>query len=107
MESLLTLLLLRFALIAGVLVLLALGVFAVAVILKRQGRLGLARRRAAPTVMAAAHAMENRNDRLNRHRQDRRAGLAGTALRTAARLLDDDRRDPQGPQDPWGRDNIR
>ncbi|MFE0190247.1 hypothetical protein [Streptomyces sp. NPDC058989] len=56
MERYLDLMLIRFGVIAGGLVVLALVVFAVAVALKRRGRLDQARRYADPALRAALRA---------------------------------------------------
>ena len=53
MESVLTLLLIRFGIIVGVVVLLALVVFAGALMLRRQGKLDQVRKRAAPELRQA------------------------------------------------------
>src|SRR3954451_3931399 len=63
MESVLNLLMLRFALIAGGLVMLALIVFAVALALERRGRLGDVRRYAGPAARAAVRHLEIRTTR--------------------------------------------
>ncbi|GHG64401.1 hypothetical protein [Streptomyces griseocarneus] len=68
METALTFLLIRFAVIVGGLVILALVVFAVALNLKRRGRLDEARRRAEPLVregvrVLAARAARKRGTR--------------------------------------------
>lgn len=64
METVLTVMLIRFGLIAGGLVVLVLLAFAFAVHLKRKGRLDEVRRHAAPAVKAglraAARRMEGR-----------------------------------------------
>lgn len=91
METVLPLLLLRFAVIVGALVLLALLVFAVAVYLKRRGKLGDARRRAAPVVRGAARMLDERSGR--------GGSPAGTAMRAAGRYLDDRKGDTQGRRD--------
>lgn len=92
MDSIFTLLLARFAVIVGMLVVVALVGFAVALVLKRRGRLAEARRRAAPVVRAAAQALNDRDDRLSRARPARGGqSLAGTAVRAAARYLEEDR----------------
>lgn len=90
-------LLVRFGLIVGGVVVLALVVYAIALILKRRGRLDEARRRAAPAARAAARVLENRSDRPRRigGSSRTRGGLAGTAVRAAARYLDEDRRGPR------------
>ncbi|MEU7023733.1 hypothetical protein AB0C52_04990 [Streptomyces sp. NPDC048717] len=56
MDTVLTLLLIRFGLVVGGLVVLALVVFAVALHLRRTGRLDEVRRHATPAVKAAARA---------------------------------------------------
>lgn len=60
MERILNLLLIRFGLIAGGLVVLALLVFAVALVLKRRGKLGAARRYAAPAAHAVGRYLDDR-----------------------------------------------
>lgn len=81
-----TLLLIRFAVVAGALVVIGLGVFAVAVRLKRRGRMDQVRRSVEPLTRAAA-----------RHLADpaapgtSRSELAGTVARAAARYLGDRR----------------
>ncbi|MFG2288763.1 hypothetical protein ACGFOU_22185 [Streptomyces sp. NPDC048595] len=60
MERYLNLMLIRFGVIAGGLVVLALVVFAVAVVLKRRGRLDQARRYADPALRAALRAATRR-----------------------------------------------
>ncbi|MEU9112261.1 hypothetical protein AB0D04_10800 [Streptomyces sp. NPDC048483] len=60
METYLNLMLVRFGLIAGAVVVLALVVFAVALSLKRRGRLDQARRYADPAVRAALRAAARR-----------------------------------------------
>ncbi|MFD7163505.1 hypothetical protein [Streptomyces violascens] len=60
METYLNLMLIRFALIAGAVVVLALLAFAVALVLKRRGRLGEARRLAEPAARAALRAAARR-----------------------------------------------
>jgi heme exporter protein D len=88
METVLNLLLVRFALIAGGLVVLALVVFAVALVLKRRGRLDDVRRLAAPAARAAVRHLDDR--RATRRGSASAAGvLLAAALRSAARTLDD------------------
>ncbi|MFE0382083.1 hypothetical protein ACFW1M_42515 [Streptomyces inhibens] len=60
LERYLNLMLIRFGLIAGALVVLALVVFAIALALKRRGRLDQARRYAEPAVRAAVRAAARR-----------------------------------------------
>ncbi|MFI6767214.1 hypothetical protein [Streptomyces sp. NPDC050355] len=60
MERYLDLMLIRFGILAGGLVVLALVVFAVAVALKRRGRLDQARRYADPALRAALRAAARR-----------------------------------------------
>ncbi|MFI9724074.1 hypothetical protein ACIHFE_31270 [Streptomyces sp. NPDC052396] len=60
METYLNLMLIRFGLLAGGLVVLALAVFAVALTLKRRGRLDQARRYADPAARAALRMMAER-----------------------------------------------
>ena len=88
METALNLLLLRFALMVGGLVVLALVVFAVALALKRRGRLDDARRYAAPAARAAARHLDARRAT----RRDGRSAsdaLLAASLRAAARTLVD------------------
>ncbi|TMR89097.1 hypothetical protein [Nonomuraea basaltis] len=90
METMLNLLLIRFGVIVGALVVLALIVFAVAVALKRRGRIDQARRYAEPV----ARAIVQRLDRDTSHSRPGapRGSLAGNAARAAARYLAEDRR---------------
>ncbi|MFF1919142.1 hypothetical protein ACFVW8_01000 [Streptomyces sp. NPDC058221] len=60
METYLNLMLIRFALVAGVLVVLALVVFTIALTLKRRGRLDQVRRYADPAVRAGLRAAARR-----------------------------------------------
>ncbi|MGC0421230.1 hypothetical protein [Embleya sp. AB8] len=60
METILNLMLIRFGLITGGLVVLALVLFTVALILKRRGRLDQARRHADPLVRAGLRALARR-----------------------------------------------
>lgn len=68
METLSTLLLVRFGLVAGAVVLVAVVLFAVVLVLRRRGRLDDARARMEPLVRAAARAA------VDRYATDRRAG---------------------------------
>jgi hypothetical protein len=86
METVLDLLLIRFGIIVGVVVLAALVLFGIAVALKRRGRddtlrrhADRARRYAAPMVADAARDLA----------RGRRAGLGATAARAAGRYLSD------------------
>lgn len=90
MERVLNVLLIRFGLMAGGLVVLALLVFAVALVLKRRGKLGAARRYAAPAAQAVSRYLEGRGG----GGASRRGGgsVAGAVVRAAARHLDDDGR---------------
>ncbi|MFE6833988.1 hypothetical protein ACFVFI_03955 [Streptomyces sp. NPDC057705] len=77
METYLDLMLIRFGLIVGALVVLALLVFAIALALKRRGRLDEVRRYADPVVRAGLHAaarrLEGRRDGVSwSRRQDGR-----------------------------------
>ncbi|MBB4920658.1 hypothetical protein [Streptosporangium saharense] len=87
METVLTLMLVRFGLIAGGLVVVALVLFGVAVTLRRRGRGAQVRRYAetAADYLAARDAVRPR-------RGGSRGRLAGEAVRFAARYLEDDRR---------------
>ncbi|MGY4974678.1 hypothetical protein ACWGCC_36720 [Streptomyces nigrescens] len=93
MERILILLLVRFGLLVGGLVALALLVFAVALVLRRRGKLGEARRYAAPAARAASRWLDGRG--AARGRGGSRGGsrgvgaVAGAAMRAAARHLDD------------------
>ncbi|MFB7586461.1 hypothetical protein [Streptomyces sp. NPDC056169] len=73
METYLNLMLIRFGLIAGGLVVLALVVFAIALTLKRKGRLDEVRRYADPVVRvglrAAARRFEDRQSGTSRSRR--------------------------------------
>lgn len=90
METVLNLLLVRFALIAGALVVLALVVFAAALALKRRGRLDEVRRYAAPAARAAVRHLDER--RATRRDGGSASGaLLAATLRAAARTLDDRR----------------
>ncbi|TLQ47820.1 hypothetical protein [Streptomyces marianii] len=60
METYLNLMLIRFGLIVGAVVVLALLVFAAALVLKRRGRLDEARRYAGPVVRAGLRAAARR-----------------------------------------------
>ncbi|MEU8682679.1 hypothetical protein [Streptomyces sp. NPDC048611] len=92
MEQVLNLLLLRFGLLVGGLVVLALLVFAVALALRRRGRLGELRRYAAPAARAASRHLGDRGTTRGRGASRGGGSLAGAALRAAARRLDDDGR---------------
>ncbi|BCJ38328.1 hypothetical protein Athai_58310 [Actinocatenispora thailandica] len=88
METVLDLLLIRFGIIVGVVVLAALTLFTVAVALRRRGRgdalrrhADRARRYAAPVVADAARDIA----------RGRRVGLGGAAARAAGRYLADTR----------------
>ncbi|WP_175041350.1 hypothetical protein [Nocardia terpenica] len=84
----LTLLLIRYAVVAGALVVVGLGVFAVAVRLKRRGRMDQVRRSVEPLTRAAARHL---TDPAAPHTGTSRSELAGTAIRAATRYLDDRR----------------
>lgn len=96
MERVLNLLLLRFGLIAGALVVLALLVFAVALALKRRGRLDEARRYAAPAARAVGRYLDDRGAARGRTGVSGRGGSVGGAVaRAAARRLASDDREPR------------
>ncbi len=90
MESVLTMLLIRFGLIAGGLVLLALIGFAVALLLRRRGRLDGAREKVAPLAKGAVRLLADRGRVLD-GRDSRGRGLSGELVRAAARYLADNR----------------
>lgn len=91
MEIVLNLLLVRFALIVGGLVVLTLVVFAVALALKRRGRLDDVRHYAAPVARAAVRHVDER--RATRRDGGSASGaLLMAILRAAARTLDGRRR---------------
>ncbi|WP_432146908.1 hypothetical protein [Streptomyces sp. bgisy084] len=92
MEQVLNLLLLRFGLLVGGVVVLALLVFAVAVVLRRRGRLDDVRRYAAPAARAVGRRLEARGATRGRGASRSGGSLAGAAFRAAARHLDDDGR---------------
>ncbi|MEV6564912.1 hypothetical protein [Streptomyces kronopolitis] len=108
MERVLDLLLIRFGLIAGGLVVLALLVFAVALGLKRRGRLGAARRYAAPAAQAVSRYLDDRGAARSRGGVSRVGGsVAGSVVRAAARRLDDGGRErPRREREP-GRGESR
>jgi hypothetical protein len=87
METILNLLMVRFALIVGGLVILALVVFAVALALKRRGRLDDLHRYAEPAVRAAVRHLEKRHATRPVGPGAWEAVLTAT-LRAAARTLD-------------------
>ncbi|MEV7908500.1 hypothetical protein [Streptomyces anulatus] len=91
METVLNLLLIRFGVIVGALVVVALIVFAVAVALRRRGRLDQARRYAEPTARAIARYLDDR-DAARSRRGGASRSLLGEAARLAARRLEEDRR---------------
>ncbi len=92
METVLNLLLIRFGVIAGAVVVVALVVFAVAVALRRRGRIDQARRYAEPTARAIARYLNDRGSARSRRGGTSRGNLAGDAARLAARYLEEDRR---------------
>ncbi|WP_433855037.1 hypothetical protein [Streptomyces kronopolitis] len=102
MERVLDVLLLRFGLIAGGLVVLALLVFAVALGLKRRGRLDAARRYAAPAAQALSRCLDGRGVARGRGGVSRGGGsVAGSVLRAAARRLGDGGREqPRREREP-------
>ncbi|MGX1849843.1 hypothetical protein [Streptomyces sp. NPDC055299] len=108
MERVLNLLLIRFGLIAGGLVVLALLVFAVALALKRRGRLDAARRYAAPAAHAVSRCLDDRGAARGRGGASRGGGsVAGAVVRAAARHLDDGGRgQPRREREP-GRGEAR
>lgn len=89
MERVLNLLLLRFGLLVGGSVVLALLVFAVALMLRRRGKLGEARRYAAPAARAASRWLDGRDAARGRGGSRGVGAVAGAAIRAAARRLDD------------------
>ncbi|MEV7013787.1 hypothetical protein [Streptosporangium sp. NPDC051022] len=91
METVLTLLLIRFGVIVGALVVLTLVVFAVVVALRRRGGLGRARRYAEPAAQAVARYLSDR-DAPRSGRGSSRGNPASGAVRMAARYLEEDRR---------------
>ncbi len=91
METVLNLLLIRFGLIVGGLVVIALIVFTVAVSLRRRGRLHDARRYAEPLARAVAQRLDDRDDiRLRRGSTTR--NLSDEVARAIARHLADGNR---------------
>ncbi|MFF5205914.1 hypothetical protein [Streptosporangium sp. NPDC000396] len=90
METVLNLLLIRFGVIVGGLVLIALIAFAVAVALKRRGKLDQTRRYAAPVARAVAQHLDRDTSRSRSGAS--RGSLAGDAARIAARYLEENRR---------------
>lgn len=91
METVLNVLMVRFVLIVGGLVILALVAFAVALALKRRGRLDDVRRYAEPAARTAARHWEMR--RVTQAGGGSASGALLTAtLRAAVRALDDKRR---------------
>ncbi|MFG2533525.1 hypothetical protein [Streptomyces sp. NPDC048516] len=107
MERVLNVLLIRFGLIAGALVVLALLVFAVALVLKRRGKLGAARRYAAPAAQAVSRCLDDRGAARRRGGVSRGGGsVAGALVRAAARHLEDDGRGRQREREP-GRGEAR
>ncbi|MFJ9468637.1 hypothetical protein [Streptomyces caniferus] len=108
MERVLNLLLIRFGLIAGALVVLALLVFAVALVLKRRGRLDAARRYAAPAAQAVSRYLDDRGAARGRGGMSRgRGSVAGAVVRAAARHLDDDGRGQRQREREPGRGDGR
>ncbi|MEU3993083.1 hypothetical protein [Streptomyces platensis] len=95
MEQVLNFLLLRFGLLVGGSVVLALLVFAVAVALRRRGELGEVRRYAAPAARAVGRRLDARGAARGRGPFRGGGSPAGAALRAAARHLDDDGRGKQ------------
>ncbi|MFE3887098.1 hypothetical protein ACFXPQ_30055 [Streptomyces lydicus] len=90
-ERVLNLLLIRFGVIAGGLVVLGLLVFAAALVLGRRGKLGAARRYAAPAAHAVSRYLDDRSAVRGRGGMSRGGGsVAGAVVRAAARRLDDD-----------------
>ncbi|MFI1160102.1 hypothetical protein [Streptomyces sioyaensis] len=108
MERVLNLLLIRFGLIVGGLVVLALLAFAVALVLKRRGRLDAARRHAAPAAHAASRYLDDRSAARGRGGVSRGGGsVAGAVVRAAARHLDDGGRGPRRREREPGRGETR
>ncbi|UYB43647.1 hypothetical protein SLV14_006651 [Streptomyces sp. Je 1-4] len=67
-------------------------VFAVALMLRRGGKLGEARRYAAPAARAASRWLDDRGAARSRGGPRGVGAVAGAAIRAAARHLDDDGR---------------
>ncbi|WP_409181422.1 hypothetical protein F9C11_33835 [Amycolatopsis sp. VS8301801F10] len=84
METVLNILLIRFGIIAGIVVVLGLGAFAVIVSLRRRGKGERVREGAAVLAKSAARAMDRRGARGVRGR------VGGEVVRRAARWLDED-----------------
>lgn len=81
METVLTLLLVRFALVALVVVVLALGVFAVVVVLRRRGRADQARAGVEQLVRLAATHLEGRDARTTGRDRSTGGAWVGSVLR--------------------------
>ncbi|WP_206739771.1 hypothetical protein [Streptomyces lydicus] len=108
MERVLNLLLIRFGLIAGGLVALGLLVFAVALVLRRRGKLGAARRYAAPAAHAVSRYLDDRSAARSRGGMSRGSGsVAGAVVRAAARRLDDDGSGQRQRERNPGRGEVR
>lgn len=101
METVLRILLIRFGIVVAVLVVVALVIFGIALSLKRRGKLGEAKAKAAPLVRGAAKYLADRGDRSG----SKRSGLAGQALNAAGRYLDGDGKEPD--RRPHGGDGER
>lgn len=82
MQTVLTLLLIRFAIIAAVVTVVAVGLFAVAVHLKRRGKWDAARKRLGPAALEAAD--------LYSRRSGSGTSLTARAAQSAARRLNSD-----------------
>ncbi|WP_167756462.1 MULTISPECIES: hypothetical protein [unclassified Amycolatopsis] len=84
METVLNILLIRFGIIAGIVVVVGLGAFALIVSLRRRGKGERVREGAAVLAKSAARAMDRRGARGMRGR------VGGEVVRQAARWLDED-----------------
>ncbi|MER7009201.1 hypothetical protein ABT297_40005 [Dactylosporangium sp. NPDC000555] len=91
METILNLLLIRFALIAAGVVVLALLVFAVALAVRRRGGMGEVRRYAKPVARTVVQYLDDRDGAPRTLVPSRRQALLGTVLRAVVRRLADDR----------------
>lgn len=107
MERVLNLLLIRFGLIAGGVVVLALLVFAVALALKRRGRLDAARRNAAPVAQAVSRCLDDRGAARGGGASRGGGSVAGSVVRAAARHLADGGRGQSRREREPGRGEAR
>lgn len=86
METYLNIMLIRFGIIAGIVVVVAIVVFAVALVLRRQGKLGAARRAVAPALRNLADSRSRRMAAMRGSAQ--RPDWVGGAARAAATVLE-------------------